>query len=104
MDINMRINSIILASMLCLVSLTANADILLIDVISKEPANNVAGLLRPKNGQSMDQVTAQFGDPSKVYPTIGEPPITRWNYAKFSVYFEHQLVIHSVVNKPKKAP
>ena len=85
-------------------SLTTNADILLIDVIEKEPANTAAGLLRPKNGQSMDHVTSQFGEPTKVYPAVGEPPITRWNYNKFSVYFEYQLVIHSVVNKPKKAP
>ena len=27
------------------------------------------------------------------------PPITRWNYAEFSVYFERSLVIDSVINR-----
>lgn len=99
----MTLQKTILASILCLSAYTSNADVLLIDVINKEPANTAAGLLRPTNGQSMDQVKSNFGEPAITYPAIGEPPITRWNYSKFSVYFEHQLVIHSVVNKPKKA-
>lgn len=99
----MTLNKIILAGIFCAASLTTNADVLLIDVINKEPANTVTGLLRPKNGQSMDHVKSHFGEPTNAYPAIGEPPITRWNYAKFSVYFEHNLVIHSVVNKPKKS-
>lgn len=99
----MNVNKIILASIFCMASFTTQADVLLIDVITKEPANDTTGLLRPKNGQAMDRVTAQFGEPVKVYPAVGEPPITRWNYSAFSVYFEHNLVIHSVVNKPKKS-
>jgi hypothetical protein len=97
-------NKIILAGLFCLASVTSNADVLLIDIIKKEPANSPSGLVRPTNGQSMEQVKSQHDEPSKAYPTIGEPPITRWNYEKFAVYFEHNLVIHSVVNKPKKAP
>jgi len=99
----MTTNKIILAGIFCLASFTTQADVLLIDVISKEPANDATGLLRPTNGQAMDQVKAQFGEPVKVYPAVGEPPITRWSYPQFSVYFEHNLVIHSVVNKPKKS-
>jgi hypothetical protein len=91
--INMTINKIILAGLFCLATLTTQADVLLIDVISKEPSN----------GRTMDQVKARFGEPVKVYPAVGKPPITRWNYPQFSVYFEHNLVIHSVVNKPKKS-
>jgi hypothetical protein len=101
--INMTINKIILAGLFCLATLTTQADVLLIDVISKEPANDATGLLRPTNGRTMDQVKARFGEPVKVYPAVGKPPITRWNYPQFSVYFEHNLVIHSVVNKPKKS-
>ena len=29
-------------------------------------------------------------------PPSGKPPITRWDYDGFSVYFEHQHVIHAV--------
>ncbi|PHR52104.1 hypothetical protein [Cycloclasticus sp.] len=99
----MTFKKIILASIFCFTPLITHADVLLIDVINKEPANTPAGLLRPKNGQSMDTVISQFGNPIRIHPTVGEPPITRWQYVKFSVYFEHNLVIHSVVNKPKKA-
>lgn len=99
----MALQKLILAGMLCLTAFTANADVLLIDVINKEPANS-SGLLRPSNGQSMAHVQSTFGEPVTLYPAVGEPPITRWKYSKFSVYFEHNLVIHSVVNKPKKAP
>lgn len=98
----MAFKTFILASLLCMISLPIHADTLLIDVIDKEPINSAAGLLRPKNAQTMAAVKSQFGEPEKTYPTVGEPPITRWSYPSFSVYFEHNLVIHSVVNKPKK--
>jgi len=100
----MAVKTFILASLLCMTCLPIHADTLLIDVIDKEPINSSSGLLRPKNAQTMADVKSQFGDPGKTYPAIGEPPITRWSYPLFSVYFEHNLVIHSVVNKPKKAP
>jgi hypothetical protein len=45
----------------------------------------------------MEKVEAQFGAPSERLPAVGEPPITRWKYPGFEVYFEHQLVIHTVV-------
>ena len=52
---------------------------------------------RPARGMSMDKVEATFGAPSRRVPAVGEPPITRWEYPGFVVYFEHNLVIHSVV-------
>jgi len=30
------------------------------------------------------------------HPTVGKPPITRWDYPSFSVFFEHDRVIHAV--------
>jgi hypothetical protein len=51
---------------------------------------------RPKRGITMDQVEARYGAPVTRHPTIGEPPITRWDYPSFSVFFEHDRVIHSV--------
>jgi len=51
----------------------------------------------PARGMSMEKVEAQFGAPSERLPAVGEPPITRWKYPGFEVYFEHQLVIHTVV-------
>jgi hypothetical protein len=30
-------------------------------------------------------------------PAVGEPPISRWEYTGYTVYFEHDLVLHSVI-------
>ena len=51
----------------------------------------------PKRGQSMDQVRASFGEPKMVKDAVGKPPITRWVYDGYCVYFEHNLVITSVI-------
>jgi hypothetical protein len=54
---------------------------------------------RPQWGQTMRQVEARFGHPEKRYPAVGEhPPITRWNYPGYSVYFEYNRVIDAVVH------
>ncbi|NVJ51508.1 MAG: phosphodiesterase [Gammaproteobacteria bacterium] len=50
----------------------------------------------PRHGQDMESVRAQFGEPQQKVPAVGEPPITRWIYGQFTVYFEHDKVIHSV--------
>jgi hypothetical protein len=51
---------------------------------------------RPARGMSMANVEARFGAPTSRQPTVGQPPITRWDYPGFSVFFEHDRVIHSV--------
>lgn len=62
----------------------------------------------PKKGESMAQVTAHFGQPSKRYKAVGggskrQPPITRWDYAGFYVFFENSHVVRSVVpGRPPK--
>jgi hypothetical protein len=56
---------------------------------------------RPKRGITMTQVEARFGAPAARHPTVGKPPITRWDYASFSVFFEHDRVIHAVAAGPR---
>ena len=51
---------------------------------------------KPKRGFSMSQVEAKFGAPVTKHDAVGSPPITRWDYASFSVFFEHDRVIDSV--------
>jgi hypothetical protein len=51
---------------------------------------------RPARGMSMEKVEATFGAPTNRASPVGEPPITRWEYPGFVVYFEHQFVIHTV--------
>lgn len=51
----------------------------------------------PGRGMTMSQVEERFGSPVTKHDAVGEPPITRWDYSGFSVYFEHQYVINSVI-------
>jgi hypothetical protein len=51
----------------------------------------------PSRGMTMDQVASKFGAPVTKVPAVGNPPISRWEYPGFVVYFEHEHVIHSVV-------
>jgi len=58
-----------------------------------------AGVSLPRNGMSMDAVMQQFGEPDSKISPVGEPPITRWSFPQYTVYFEHNLVIHSVAHR-----
>jgi hypothetical protein len=51
----------------------------------------------PTRGMTMDQVATKFGAPVTKVPAVGKPPISRWEYPGFVVYFEAEHVIHSVV-------
>ncbi|MCO7225844.1 hypothetical protein [Pleionea sp. CnH1-48] len=53
----------------------------------------------PRHGISMDSVRSQYGEPAQILQPVGEPPITRWVYQDFTVYFEFDKVIHSVTHK-----
>jgi hypothetical protein len=55
-----------------------------------------SGTEKPKRGITMTQVEAKFGAPVTKHDAVGAPPITRWDYAGFSVFFEHDRVIHAV--------
>ena len=50
----------------------------------------------PRRGISMDDVLSQFGEPDERFGPVGEPPITEWAYGSFRVYFEHEIVLHSI--------
>ncbi len=54
---------------------------------------------RPVNLMTMQQVRQQFGVPRKKDPAVGDPPITRWVYPHYIVYFENDLVLHTVAKK-----
>ncbi|WHZ18166.1 MAG: hypothetical protein OJF55_000315 [Rhodanobacteraceae bacterium] len=59
----------------------------------------------PRRGMTMAQVKREYGAPIKELPTRGgsskhQPPIHRWEYAKYIVYFEYSHVIHSVLRTP----
>lgn len=59
----------------------------------------------PARGMTMAQVKREYGAPLKVLATRGgsskhQPPIHRWEYSKYIVYFEYSHVIHSVLRTP----
>lgn len=46
----------------------------------------------------MNEVERVMGAPQQMLPPIGEPPITRWVYDDYTVYFEFDRMIHAVSN------
>ena len=64
--------------------------------------NPSASADKPASGMSMEKVEAKYGAPTRRVPAVGgastaQPPITRWEYPGFVVYFENNLVVHTVV-------
>ena len=67
-----------------------------------EPAAADSGTVAsyPGRGANMQSVEARYGAPAARRGPIGKPPITRWDYPGFVVFFEYEHVIHSVVLTP----
>ena len=51
---------------------------------------------RPTRGMTQQRVQAKYGAPQSTRAPVGDPPITRWEYADFVVFFEYDKVIHAV--------
>jgi hypothetical protein len=84
-----------LLTLLLISSGPALADVLLVDSIQSAPQ-----IQTPRNGLTMSQVRQQYGNPTAEMPAVGDPPISRWEYNGFSVFFEHDLALHSVIHHP----
>jgi len=83
-------------AVLVLASSVGRADTLLLAGIQ---ADQPTASARPRAGMSMTAVESTYGAPTDRRSAIGEPPITRWDYPTFSVYFEHDLVVHAVARR-----
>lgn len=77
----------------------AHADVLSVDDGVAQPAASSKDVARPIRGMTMHQVEQRFGASQEKLPPVGDPPITRWVYPDFTVYFEHQYVIHAVLHQ-----
>ncbi len=66
--------------------------------IESQPAEVVLTTL-PGRGMTKDSVEERFGSPADKIEAVGEPPISRWLYGSFTVYFEYDHVIHAVNNR-----
>lgn len=67
------------------------------DIDPARVVERVSGM--PERGATMDRVRSRLGDPNRRIGPVGEPPITGWVYQRFTVYFEHERVLHSVKNR-----
>lgn len=92
----MTMRKSLLACLLAIGSGAALADTLLLDGIELEAQSAET---RPARGMTMARVESRFGAPSERRSAIGEPPISRWEYPGFTVFFEHDHVIHTVARR-----
>ncbi len=58
----------------------------------------------PPHGMSMERVRAGWGEPELAHDPVGQPPITRWDYHDFTVYFEYRHVVRAVVLQRRRDP
>jgi len=69
------------------------------DVLLIEEVRQAENMTVPANGSSMAEVEAQFGSPASKQGPVGDPPITQWVYDRWSVYFEYDKVLFTVLHK-----
>ncbi len=69
------------------------------DIDPSKVVERVPGM--PERGTAMSTVRERLGDPRRRVAAVGEPPITRWVYERFTVYFEHDRVIHAVKRRDR---
>ncbi|MDJ0862137.1 MAG: hypothetical protein QNJ82_07870 [Gammaproteobacteria bacterium] len=93
------IRGLFLVPLLAAAMLPAHADVLLMEGIATEPPNSATGLPRPARGMSKDRVVELFGEPAERIPAVGYPPISRWIYDGYTVYFEDQHTITAVITR-----
>lgn len=84
---------IVFAALLLMMAGSAWADVLILDEVRQ-----VERMDLPKNGMTKDQVEQHFGAPADRKAAVGDPPISRWDYDDYSVYFERDLVLFSVLH------
>lgn len=61
------------------------------------PAAAAPARERPARGMPKSQVEAKYGAPASRTESVGQPPISRWDYPGMIVYFEHDHVVHAVL-------
>jgi hypothetical protein len=92
----MRRNFSLLLILALALPAAARADTLIIEGIEQARSTTAE---RPARGMSMDKVSAKWGAPVAKDAAVGQPPITRWVYNDFVVFFEYDHVIHAVAKR-----
>lgn len=77
----------------------------LVGLVCALPWVGAAAMNMPERGMTKTQVERQFGNPEQTRPAVGQPPISRWVYGDFTVYFEGDYTLHAVSHHaPEPAP
>lgn len=74
-------------------------DVLIVEETSPVREADAPKRVVPSRGMDMANVRNAYGEPRQEHAAVGDPPITRWDYDNFSVFFEYDKVIHSVVTE-----
>ena len=80
--------------LLVFTAVPAIADTLLVEGLNPDLGGN-----QPQRGAKMETVAAEFGEPVAKSRPVGDPPISRWEYEPFFVYFEYGYVLHAVAKR-----
>jgi hypothetical protein len=92
-----KINRLMLAGFACGLVTVAGADTLQMGTGENTALFEQAG--EPSRGMTQARVERDFGTPSSKGSAVGEPPISRWEYPGFVVFFEYDRVIHAVTKR-----
>ncbi|MGI9289249.1 MAG: phosphodiesterase [Pseudomonadales bacterium] len=93
----------ILAVLLLTLPTLSSGEVIIVPIAQQ--GSDIDHIARPTKGTSKASVLQQFGEPLQRMAARGEPPISSWQYAEFTVYFEYEHVIHSVLkHRPKNLP
>ncbi len=69
------------------------------DTLQMDGTEPSASSSRPSRGETTASVESKFGVPTAKQAAVGDPPISRWEYKEFVVFFEYDRVIHAVVKR-----
>ncbi len=89
--------TLVLAGSLTLFALPAAAESVVIPLGQQGDAS----VETPPKGTNKTQVEAVYGEPLAKHGPTGEPPIYYWEYPDYTVYFEGDFVLHTVLKQRK---
>lgn len=86
--------AIIIAAIACGLAGVAGAQTLQME--GTENASRFEHTGKPARGMTQQRVEDTYGQPQSRREAVGDPPISRWEYPGFVVFFEYDRVIHAV--------
>jgi hypothetical protein len=89
------INTLLVTALSATISMTVPAQTVSIPI--GQQAQELRGQPVPTRGMDRETVEARFGAPLQRSPPVGQPPISYWVYDDYTVYFEHNRVLHTVL-------